>query len=57
MLWQRGESCSQDLREHVFAAADDGEMVTQIARLLRVSAVVPVVRTGSGKNKLRLVAG
>ena len=37
MLWQRGRSYSQDLRERVFAAADDGETVTQIARLLRVS--------------------
>jgi transposase len=37
MLWQRGKSYSQDLRERVFAAADDGVMVTQIARLLRVS--------------------
>jgi transposase len=37
MLWQRGKSYSQDLRERVFAAADDGEPVGQIARLLRVS--------------------
>jgi transposase len=31
------EGDAQDLRERVFAAADDGAMVTQIARLLRVS--------------------
>jgi transposase len=37
MLWQSGKSYSQDLRERVFAAADDGEPVGQIARLLRVS--------------------
>ena len=37
MLWQRGKAYSQDLRERVFAAADDGQRVGQIARLLRVS--------------------
>lgn len=37
MLWQRGKSYSQDLRERVFAAADDGEAVGQIAAMLRVS--------------------
>jgi len=37
MLWQRGKSYSQDLRERVFAAADDGEPVGQIADMLRVS--------------------
>ena len=37
MLWQRGKSYSQDLRERVFAAADDGEPVGRIATLLRVS--------------------
>ncbi len=36
MLWQRGKSHSQDLRERVFAAADDGEKVGQIADALRV---------------------
>ncbi len=37
MLWRRGQSYSQDLRERVFAAADDGEPVGRIAILLRVS--------------------
>ena len=37
MLWQRGKSYSQDLRERVFAAADDGEAVGRIATMLRVS--------------------
>ena len=37
MLWRRGKSYSQDLRERVFAAADDGEPVGRIATLLRVS--------------------
>jgi transposase len=37
MLWQRGKSYSQDLRERVFAAADDGETVGLIATRLRVS--------------------
>ena len=37
MLFQRGKAYSQDLRERVFAAADDGGRVGQIARALRVS--------------------
>jgi hypothetical protein len=37
MLWRRGKSHSQDLRERVFAAADDDEPVGQIADALRVS--------------------
>lgn len=37
MLWQRGKSYSQDLRERVFVAADDGEPVGEIAAMLRVS--------------------
>ena len=37
MLWRRGKSYSQDLRERVFAAADDGEPVRRIATALRVS--------------------
>jgi len=37
MLWHRGKSYSQDLRERVFAAADDGEPVGRIATMLRVS--------------------
>ena len=37
MLWHRGKSYSQDLRERVFAAADAGEPVGRIATMLRVS--------------------
>ena len=37
MLWQRGKPYSQDLRERVFAAADEGEPVGRIATMLRVS--------------------
>jgi transposase len=41
MLWQRGKAYSQDLRERVLAAADEGVAVGQIAPRLRVS--VPYV--------------
>jgi transposase len=37
MLWERGRAYSQDLRERVFAASDDGERVGEVAELLRVS--------------------
>jgi len=37
MLWRHGKAYSQDLRERVFAAADDGERVGQIATTLGVS--------------------
>ena len=37
MLYQRGKAYSQDLRERVFAASDDGEQVGEVAELLRVS--------------------
>lgn len=37
MAWRRGKAYSQDLRDRVFAAADAGEPVGQIARTLRVS--------------------
>ena len=37
MLYQRGRAYSQDLRERVFAASDDGEQVGEIAELFRVS--------------------
>ena len=37
MLWQRGKAYSQDLRERVLAATDDGVAVGRIAALLRVS--------------------
>ena len=36
MLYQRGKAYSQDLRERVFAASDDGERVGEVAELLRV---------------------
>jgi transposase len=37
MLWQRGKAYSQDLRERVLVAADDGLAVGRIAALFRVS--------------------
>lgn len=37
MLWRRGKAYSQDLRERVLAAADEGQRVGQIATMLRVS--------------------
>jgi transposase len=37
MLYQRGKPYSQDLRERVFAASDDGDRVSKVAELLRVS--------------------
>ena len=37
MPWRRGKPYSQDLRERVFAVADDGETVGRIAAMLRVS--------------------
>ena len=37
MLWHRGKAYSQDLRERVLAAADEGEPVGRIATLVRVS--------------------
>ena len=37
MLYQRGKAYSQDLRERVFAASDDGGRVGEVAELLRVS--------------------
>jgi transposase len=37
MLFQRGKSYSQDLRERVFAAADEGDRVGEVARRLQVS--------------------
>jgi transposase len=47
MLYQRGKAYSQDLRERVFAASDDGERVGEIAELLRVSvAYVSKALTG-----------
>ena len=37
MPWQRGKAYSQDLRDRVLAAADEGERVGHIAAMLRVS--------------------
>ena len=37
MLWEHGKAYSQDLRERVFAEADNGAPVGKIAKLLRVS--------------------
>jgi len=37
MLWQRGKPYAQDLRERVFALADEGMPVGQIAQQRRVS--------------------
>ena len=37
MLYQQGKAYSQDLRERVFVASDEGEQVGEIAELLRVS--------------------
>jgi transposase len=36
MLWRRGKAYSQDLRERILAATDDGVPVSRIAALLRV---------------------
>jgi 'Paired box' domain len=37
MSWRRGKSYAQDLRDQVFALADDGLGVTATARQLRVT--------------------
>jgi transposase len=37
MVWRRGRPYSQDLRERVFAAADDGAQVCEAAEMLHVS--------------------
>lgn len=37
MLWRRGKAYSQDLRERILAAADDGQRVGEIAAVFRVS--------------------
>jgi transposase len=37
MLWRRGKAYSQDLRDRILAAADDGQRVGQIASIFRVS--------------------
>jgi len=50
MLCQPGKPYSQDLRERVFAAADDGEPVGRIATMLRVS--VSYVSTVVSRRRL-----
>jgi transposase len=37
MLWRHGKAYSQDLRQRVLAAADEGQRVGRIATMLRVS--------------------
>ena len=37
MLWRRGKAYSQDLRERVLVAADEGQRLGRIATMLRVS--------------------
>ena len=37
MRWRRGRAYSQDLRDRVFAAADDGAQVGEAAEMLHVS--------------------
>ena len=37
MRWRRGRPYSQDLRDRVFAAADDGAQVGEAAEMLQVS--------------------
>jgi len=37
MLWRRGKSYSQDLRERVFAAADDGEPLGRMCVQVRLA--------------------
>ena len=37
MRWRRGRAYSQDLRDRVFAAADDGAQVGEAAEMLQVS--------------------
>jgi hypothetical protein len=41
MLWRRGKAYAQDLRERVFASADEGMPVGQIAVQLRVIPTAP----------------
>ena len=57
MLWRRGKSYSQDLRERVFAAADDGERVGRIAIKFRVSvSYVSKVLSRRARDR-RLIGG
>src|SRR5271163_358203 len=57
MLWQRGKAYGQDLRERVFAAADIGTPVGEIAEMLFVSisyvSKVLSRRAGTGETTAR----
>jgi hypothetical protein len=54
MLHKRGKAYSQDLRERVFATADEGARVGQIAGLLRVSvSYVSKASAGGAKPESR----
>jgi len=61
MLYQRGKAYSQDLRERVFAASDDGERVGEVAELLRVSVAYVskalTRRRTTGETTVRLGRG
>jgi transposase len=58
MLWQRGKAYGQDLRERVFAAADTGTPVGEIAEMLFVSisyvSKALSRRAGTGETTARL---
>jgi transposase len=47
MPYQRGKAYSQDLRERVFAASDDGERVGEVAELLKSGDIVIMDNLGS----------
>ena len=57
MLYQPGRPYSQDLRERVFAASDEGDRVGEIAELLRVSvsfvSKVLARRRSTGETRAR----
>ena len=61
MLYQQGKAYSQDLRERVFAASDEGERVGEIAELLRVSvsyvSKVLMRRRTTGETTVRSARG
>ena len=47
-MWRRGKAYGQDLRERVFAAADIGTSVGEIAEMLFVS--ISYVKTGCNQK-------
>jgi transposase len=57
MRWRRGRAYSQDLRDRVFAAADDGAQVGEAAEMLQVSVsyVSKVLERGGRRGKPRHV--